>query len=168
MVQLDRPAAVAGDIPVTLDPIGGIYFRTQNRGSQIVIGSVLERDEKETVESPDDFARYAEDSFIRSKLFLLQHRLPELMEIKGVKNYSGLYTVNENDMHPIVGKTSIDGFIVANGFSGHGFKLAPAIGSLIAQHVTDERLVEFDTHVDLDFLSIQRTPILLKNKNVLA
>lgn len=42
MVHIDRPAGVQGDLPVVCDPAGGIYFRTQNRGQQIIVGSVLE------------------------------------------------------------------------------------------------------------------------------
>jgi glycine/D-amino acid oxidase-like deaminating enzyme len=50
--------------------------------------------------------------------------------------YSSMYTVNQDDLHPVVGETSIKGLWACNGFSGHGFKLAPAIGSMVAQQVT--------------------------------
>ena len=53
-------------------------------------------------------------------------------------------TINQADVLPIVGPTPLEGFYVANGFSGHGFKLAPAIGSLLAQEITGE-VREFDT-----------------------
>jgi glycine/D-amino acid oxidase-like deaminating enzyme len=61
----------------------------------------------------------------------------------------------------------VDGFWVANGFSGHGFKLAPAIGSMVAQAVTGTRL-EFDTDVPISFFSVDREPIDLAVKHVLA
>jgi glycine/D-amino acid oxidase-like deaminating enzyme len=83
------------------------------------------------------------------------------------RGYSGLYTINRHDFHPIVGPTPIEGLLVANGMSGHGFKLAPAIGSLIAQILagpTDS----FDTRVDPAFLSFERAPIALKSLGVLA
>ena len=70
-------------------------------------------------------------------------------------------------MHPILGPTEIDGFWVANGFSGHGFKLAPAIGSMLAQAVTGETS-DFDTEVPLSFLAVDREPIGVASKNVLA
>jgi len=59
------------------------------------------------------------------------------------------------------------GFFVANGFSGHGFKLAPAIGSLLAQAITGIRLAT-DTEVSPDFLGWDRTPLQLAAMNVLA
>ena len=61
----------------------------------------------------------------------------------------------------------MDGFWVANGFSGHGFKLAPGIGSMIAQALTD-RSMDFDTDVDMGFFSVDRDPIEIDVKSVLA
>ena len=70
-------------------------------------------------------------------------------------------------MHPILGATGIEGFWVANGFSGHGFKLAPAIGSMLAQALTGEKC-DLDTDVPLSFLAVDRDPIGVASKNVLA
>jgi glycine/D-amino acid oxidase-like deaminating enzyme len=164
---LNRPPEVQGDIPVTVDTAGGIYFRTQNRGQQIIIGSVAEVDEREVVPDPGNFATFADDDFVRAKLHALEHRIPGLTSLSGVRGYSGLYTMNRADVHPVVGETPIEGFYVANGFSGHGFKLAPAIGSLLAQTITGEK-AEFDTDVDRSFLAFDRTPIHLPSKSVLA
>ena len=166
IVHVDRPESVVGDIPVCADPVDGIYFRTQNRGQQILVGSVLSEDEEERVD-PDDYPTYVDDDFARLKLHALQHRIPDLSYSAAVHGYSGLYTINRADMHPIVGRTPIDGFHVANGFSGHGFKLAPAIGSLLAQAITGTR-IDFDTSVGADFLAFGRSPIVLASKTVLA
>ena len=118
--------------------------------------------------APDDFARYADDEFVRPKLHALQHRL-RLSDIRGpVRGYSGLYTINRADMHPIVGPTPIAGLHVANGCSGHGFKLAPAIGALLARHVTGVAAADFDTIMDPAFLAYDREPIRLAAMNVLA
>ena len=70
-------------------------------------------------------------------------------------------------MHPVVGPTEVDGWWVANGFSGHGFKLAPAIGSMVAQAISGER-TDFDTDVPLSFFAVDREPIDLAVKHVLA
>ena len=167
MAHIDRPRAVIGDLPVTVDQVGGIYFRTQNRGQQIIVGSIQEADERETVPDPDQFASYADDEFMRSKLHILEHRLRGLSDVGRPRGYSGLYTINRHDFHPIVGSTPIDGLLVANGMSGHGFKLAPAIGSLIAQILAGP-IDSFDTRVDPAFLSFNRAPIVLKSLGVVA
>ena len=39
-------------------------------------------------------------------------------------------------MHPVIGESNVPGLWACNGFSGHGFKLAPAVGSLVAQQIT--------------------------------
>ena len=166
IVHIDRPDTVVGSLPVCADPQGGIYFRPQNRGQQIVVGSVLQQDEQEYVD-PDDFDRSVDDDFARVKLHALQHRVRGLDRLSGIAGYSGLYTINDSDVHPVVGRTDVKGFFVANGFSGHGFKLAPAIGSLVAQAVTGLRVVG-DTSVDLDFLAFNRAPIEISTRSVLG
>lgn len=162
-----RPDTLPGHIPVTADLAGGIYFRTQNNGQQLVVGSVREEDEREAVSDPDDFRTETDEDFEVVNLHALHHRLPGLPYSGRVRGYCGLYTVNREDVHPVLGPTEIDGFWVANGFSGHGFKLAPAIGSLLAQALTGERR-DFDTDVPLSFLAVDRKPIGLESKNVLA
>jgi glycine/D-amino acid oxidase-like deaminating enzyme len=167
IVYLDRPPELEGHIPVTADIGSGIYFRTQNRGQQLVLGSVLEEDEREEVSRPDDFLREIDSDFEVRKLHLLQHRLPGLAAHGKVRGYCGLYTMNRDDVHPILGESALPGFWVANGFSGHGFKLAPAIGALMAQAVTGAT-IEGDTAVPIDTYSINRDPIKLETLNVLA
>ena len=166
VIYRDRPEELEGHIPVTVDMQGGIYFRTQSRGQQLVISSVLEEDERELVENPDNYSLETDEHFEIVKLHVLHHRLPKLPYSK-VRGYCGLYTVNRDDVHPILGPTEIGGFWVANGFSGHGFKLAPAIGSMMARGITGEER-DFDTNIPLSFFAVDRTPIQIKSKSVLA
>jgi glycine/D-amino acid oxidase-like deaminating enzyme len=49
-------------------------------------------------------------------------------------SWTGLYDVTP-DWNPVLGALpGVDGLTVAYGFSGHGFKLAPAVGRLLAGH----------------------------------
>ena len=167
VLYLDRPDSLVGDIPVTADFASGIYFRTQNRGEQLVVSSLLEEDEQERVADPDNFNTLTDEDFELKKLHCLHHRLPALPYRGRIRGYSGLYTVNRNDVHPVLGSTAIDGFMVANGFSGHGFKLAPAVGSMLAQAITGER-ADFDTDVPMEMFSIDRQPFEMDNLSVVA
>lgn len=167
VLYLDLPAEVPGPIPVAVDMEGGIYFRTQNRGQQLVVSSVLEEDEREAVMEPDHYRLEPDDRFQQLKLHLLHHRIPKLPYRGKVRGYCGLYTVNRDDVHPILGSTALEGFWVANGFSGHGFKLAPAVGSMLARAITGIAN-DFDTAVPLSHFSIDREPIVLRSKSVLA
>ena len=50
--------------------------------------------------------------------------------------WSGIYGVTP-DWHPIIDEAPPgSGFFIAAGFSGHGFKLGPAVGVMIADMVT--------------------------------
>ncbi len=156
-----------GPIPVGADASTGIYFRPESGGQQVLVGSVLAADEEEIVDDPDDYKRVPDAEFTEIKLAAFHHRVPGLEARGGVSGIAGLYTINREDVHPVVGPSGVDGLWVANGFSGHGFKLAPSIGSMVAQAFTGSA-IEFDTDVPMSFLSVNREPIDVAVKNVLA
>ena len=167
VVYLNRTPSLPGAIPVTADMQTGIYFRTQNRGQQLLVGSVREEDEREVVDDPDRYLKVADDAFRLEKLHLLQHRLPGLALDASIRDYCGLYTVNQRDVHPLIGRLGPDGFFVANGFSGHGFKTAPAIGAMVARLVTG-RVLEGEDPRDDSWLAPGRAPIEVDSRSVLA
>ena len=156
-----------GPIPVVADNSTGIYFRPQSGGQQVILGSVLAEDEEEIVDDPDEFKRVPDAEFSEMKLAAFQHRVPSLAARGHVSGVAGLYTINREDVHPVVGPTGVDGFWVANGFSGHGFKLAPAVGSMVAQAYTGRSMV-FDTDVPMSFFGVDREPIEIAVRSVLA
>jgi glycine/D-amino acid oxidase-like deaminating enzyme len=156
-----------GPLPVGADSSTGIYFRPESGGQQVLIGSVLAEDEEEVVDDPDDFKRVPDADFTEMKLAAFHHRVPALEARGTVTGVAGLYTVNREDVHPVVGPTDVEALWVANGFSGHGFKLAPAVGSMVAQAVTGTS-IEFDTDVPMAYFSVEREPIDLAVKHVLA
>lgn len=156
-----------GPLPVGADANTGIYFRPESGGRQVLVGSVLAEDEEEVVADPDEFKRSPDADFTQMKLAAFHHRVPGLAARGDVSGIAGLYTINREDVHPVVGPTGLDGFWVANGFSGHGFKLAPAIGSMVAQTFTGQS-DDFDTDVPIDFFSVDRAPIIVESLSVLA
>lgn len=156
-----------GSLPVAADSATGIYFRPESAGQQVLVGSVLAEDEEEIVDDPDSFKRVPDADFTQMKLAAFHHRVPGLDPRGTPSGIAGLYTINREDVHPVVGRTGVDGFWVANGFSGHGFKLAPAIGSMVAQAISGEH-TDFDTDVPMEFFSVDRDPIDVAQKSVLA
>jgi glycine/D-amino acid oxidase-like deaminating enzyme len=156
-----------GPLPVGADASTGIYFRPESAGQQVLVGSVLAEDEEEVVDDPDSFRRVPDADFTQMKLAAFHHRIPALEARGNVSGIAGLYTINREDVHPVVGPTGRDGFWVANGFSGHGFKLAPAIGSMVAQAFTGVS-TDFDTDVPMEFFAVDREPIDVAVKSVLA
>ena len=160
-----RAGPVRGPLPVVADASTGIYLRPEG-DAQILFGSVREEDEQEAVD-PDDFVRNADAAFRDRLIHALHHRIPGLEHRGTLTGLAGLYTVNRDDVHPLIGPTDLDGFVVATGFSGHGFKEAPAAGALVARLITGEA-DDFDTDAPIEFFSLGRDPIHLDDKAVLA
>ncbi len=77
--------------------------------------------------------------------------LPFLKDLRLVRQWSGLYTISP-DCQPILGRTpKVDGFLMAVGFSGHGFMLAPIVGVLVAEMILDK-----PTSIDISMLDLAR------------
>lgn len=167
VLYLDVPREITQGLPVTADLVGGIYFRRQNQGQQLIVSSVLEQDEREIVDRPADLVRHVDDDFTQTKLHVLHHRLPGLPYRGAVKGYCGLYSTNRVDVHPVLGETAVQGLWAANGFSGHGFKLAPMIGALVARDITGTGMHD-DSDVPLSTFGLHRSPFKLDDKSVLA
>lgn len=167
IVLRDKPHLFRGGLPVFADSAGGIYGRSEANGQQILIGSILPEDESEKVEDPDAYNTLLDPDFRDLKLLALQHRIPLCNTRSNERGYAALYTINREDMHPIVGESDLCGFYFVNGCSGHGFKLSPSLGSLIAQLITKQKST-LDSKVDPSFLSPKREPLQLSVKNVLA
>jgi sarcosine oxidase subunit beta len=92
-----------------------------------------------------------------------------------VIGFSHMYNVNQEDVHPVIGESSqLKGFFLCHGCSGHGFKLSPAVGSMVAQQITGvkasagTRIAEWETSVPLGFLAADREPLNLKVKTHFA
>ncbi len=163
----ELPADVALPLPVVGDAAGGIYFRPEASDQQLVVGSLLEEDERERTD-PDTYNRNADRSFTDTKIHALHHRLPDLPHRGTIIGMSGLYTVNHGDVHPVIGPTALDGYHVMNGFSGHGFKESLICTALWAHHITGERADWDIDSVPLDFFSVDRRPLNVREMNVLA
>ena len=75
-------------------------------------------DEREVGPEPDRYDRSLDADMQQRLLHALHHRLPSLPHRGRVTGVAGLYTITDEDMHPVVGPTELEGFVVANGFSG--------------------------------------------------
>lgn len=60
--------------------------------------------------------------------------IPEFDRLKVLRGWAGLYEVNTLDGNAILGEwPELQGFYLANGFSGHGFQQCHAVGRYIAE-----------------------------------
>ena len=56
--------------------------------------------------------------------------LPPLARLRVVRTWGGSYNMSP-DRQPVISETDVKGFLVAAGFSGHGFMFAPMTGAVI-------------------------------------
>ena len=157
-------------IPIVTDVFSGVYMRPQVKSKQISCSTIKEEEERDEIDPDLPMPADGADPEYRNKfLNSMYHRLEPILKPTSAKvqSLNGIYTVCEQDVHYIIGPTKLSGFIVCNGFSGHGFKTAPAVGSMLAQHLTGIR-IDGDTDVPMSFYSPYREPHQLKVKNVMA
>ncbi len=99
---------------------------------------------EDVIEDPEIFAQRASPGFIQEIWTRLARRIPSLVDAEFSTGYAGLYT-STPDSHPIMDAVEgIDGLHVCTGFSGHGFKLSPMVGVLMAELMLDGRATSID------------------------
>ncbi|MFV2068036.1 MAG: NAD(P)/FAD-dependent oxidoreductase, partial [Pirellulales bacterium] len=154
----DRPADVVGALPVFVSAADQLYARPEANGRQLMAGSTAPEDEREAIRDPDHFEPSASPETRQRMMHKLHHRLA--MQSRGsVRGYAALYTVNRDDWHPVIDALGPEGYFVANGFSGHGFKLAPSVGALIGRMMSGVSLPD-DPQVDVSYFAANRRPIV--------
>ena len=137
------PSDARGPHPMLYDFVTNIYTRPET-GDMILVGP-LDSEELNDRADPD---AYREGLNLDEKTDLLARaatRFPVLERGGVLRSYAGCFDVTP-DWHPVNDETGPDGFYVAAGFSGHGFKLSPAIGEMVANLVVDGKKPDDDVH----------------------
>jgi glycine/D-amino acid oxidase-like deaminating enzyme len=111
-----------------------IYYRPHGH-TQMLVGRGYPK-EYESVD-PDSFREQVDAKFVEEVTDRLRRRWQTIGSALPVNSYTGLYDVTP-DWHPVLGKVDgVDGFYICAGFSGHGFKIGPAVGELMAEEIVD-------------------------------
>jgi len=129
-------------IPLTIDFHRGWYFRQEGDG--LLLSGPLDLEPSFNLNI--DYEAMAEASENA------MDRVPALEKARIARGWAGLYEISP-DHHAILGKApEVGGFILANGFSGHGFQHSPAVGKVIAELIVEGEA----TTIDISSLSIER------------
>ena len=96
---------------------------------------------------PDDFDPEIREDEVRALAAAVVRRVPQLSASEFHGGWASLYDVSP-DWQPMIGRVAPNVFVDA-GTSGHGFKLAPALGKHVADLMmessdTDPALADFD------------------------
>ena len=111
-----------------------IYFRPE--GSDLTLVGNGNREEEA---DPDAYNPHASMDFVQDIWPRLARRIPGMADARFFTGYAGLYTTTP-DLHPVIGGVDgIEGLYVCTGFSGHGFKLSPAVGIVVAELILEGR-----------------------------
>jgi sarcosine oxidase, subunit beta len=138
----DRPTLTVSDM------CNAIYFHPF--GPDLLVGRGFPK-EYENVD-PDCYSEGSDLDFVEDTAERVVRRIPRMETALALKGYSGLYDVTP-DWHPIIGThPEVEGFFSVVGFSGHGFKLAPAVGESVAELVIEGK----SNSVDLSLFSADR------------
>ncbi|MFI5509710.1 NAD(P)/FAD-dependent oxidoreductase [Mycobacterium sp. NPDC051804] len=129
------PGIDIGNVPVFSDLVSLQYIRPE-LGGELLFGNSDLSDVEDA--NPDDYLNRATEGFVQDTVERVGARFPGFTDAAITGSYAGCYDVTP-DWNPVISRTGVEGLIVAAGFSGHGFKIAPAVGRLIADLVVEGR-----------------------------
>jgi len=131
---LAAEAPYTSDLPVLKDLASPARLYMRPQGGTLLVGSGL--DGTGTAD-PDAPQLEADADAMLDEAAQAAERLPAFAEGRLLRSWSGLYDTTP-DWNPVLGRVpGLDGIQVAFGFSGHGFKLSPMIGRMLAQSLLD-------------------------------
>ena len=128
---LHRPPSL-GKIPAVIDDIINCYFRPE--GSALILAAG--EDESLRGEPPDAEDQTPTDTFLEKLIDQMVQRIPKIEE-------SGLHSIHVGrdgitpDQRAIYSASGLDGFYLACGLSGTGFKTSPAAGASLVELILD-------------------------------
>lgn len=131
VLALDGPQAYTPAMPVFKDLASpGMLYARSYGGRQMLVSeglpglALLEPDDRQGDVSMDTVAEIGAQ---------VAERFPSFAEAGLASSWTGVYDVTP-DWNPVLGPLpEMPGLVVGYGFSGHGFKLSPAVGRVLAQ-----------------------------------
>lgn len=133
-IVLVDPGQALGPVPVFSDLVSLQYIRSETSGELLFGNSDLAVLEPA---DPDHYSNQATEACVDTVVDKVGTRFPGLANPSIASTYAGCYDVTP-DFNPVISPVDgLDGLVVAAGFSGHGYKISPAVGQLIADLVVD-------------------------------
>lgn len=133
---VERDPAFGAPHPVYLDLAGGTYVRPETGG--LTLTGSLADDEASHPIAPDALGEDVGLEAAMEALRRTSQAIPALADARYRGGYTGAFDITP-DWMPILDESPVRGFWIAAGMSGHGFKLAPAVGEIVAALITGAR-----------------------------
>lgn len=139
VVLLKNPPGLESIGPTGIDSPTETYYRAE-AGGLTLIGDFYG---KRGVD-PDNFPQAASQEGMLRLVERTARRIPALAEAGFFRGVTGCYDMSP-DARPLLGPVpGVAGLHLVAGFSGMGFKIAPAVGVVIAELLTDGRATTVD------------------------
>jgi len=141
-ILLVDPGQPIENLPVFSDLAALQYVRMEGTSS-ILVG-----DSDHSVpewSDPDGYRERAGDEELTQMIPKFEQRFPGLDGARLVSSYAGCYDVTP-DYNPVISPSPLEGLWLCAGFSGHGYKISPSVGELVADLIT----VGTSRHPDVD------------------
>ena len=133
MASFRRPPPLETMTATVIDHTTGAYFRADSDYRTLVGGEAPE--DLGEVADPDSYDLSADQNMIASLWDRARQRFPDFAAAVCRGGYGALYDMTP-DGNPILDRSgAVEGLYWTVGFSGHGFKLSPVIGRMVAELV---------------------------------
>jgi glycine/D-amino acid oxidase-like deaminating enzyme len=131
VLALQGPAPYTRAMPVFKDLASrGMLYGRSYGGTQMLVSEGLAG---EVLATPDTTQGDVSMDLVAEIGEQVAARFPGWEEAALASSWTGVYDVTP-DWNPVLGALpGLDGLVVGFGFSGHGFKLSPAVGEVLAQ-----------------------------------
>jgi sarcosine oxidase, subunit beta len=142
---ITEPLAMArADLPMIVDMKSGVYMHRESGG--LLLGYA-------NPEEPVGFNLSVNFDLLDRMIEPAMNRVPALeeAEINRKKSWAGLYETTPDHNCVLGPPRGVEGLMLANGFSGHGFMQAPVVGQLISEWIVDGQ-----PSLDLTALRLER------------
>jgi glycine/D-amino acid oxidase-like deaminating enzyme len=146
-VVVTRPPELATPHMTVIDNPLGTYFRVESRTLTLVGVPCQVWDV-----DPDTLGTGVAPHAAAEGAAILTRRMPAMETATLARGYRA-FDLYSHDRHAILGAVDgVDGLYLATAFSGSGFKIAPAVGTCMAELILDGRAKT----VDIDAFSLRR------------
>lgn len=130
---LRNPASMRPCGSACIDSVNMLYFRSDSNDKTLIGDFYGGRDGID----PDNFPQRPSDDWVEEILEQACSRIPKLQNAEVMRGVTGIYDMTP-DTRPLLGELpGVEGLYLAAGFSGTGFKIAPAIGLVMSELLLD-------------------------------
>jgi sarcosine oxidase subunit beta len=123
-----------------------VYIRPET-GQLMLVGSIEPQEAEDEVANPDSFNERVDFDIVADFSERVARRYPLMERGTSAGGWASLYDITP-DWHPIMGALpGVEGLYCAAGTSGHGFKLGPAVGEMMADLIVHGEKDEADINM---------------------